>query len=195
MMALNIAIASESGSEEGREWLQQYMRQEVTDLVSRKAGVSADSVIIDRGFNPATEIALLWSIHDVLSVRADLTDAEARGVLQEAYRRHDASVGVTWQVLEEHARWSRREERTVVGDLLTAEHVLRARLRLSVPEVVLLDAEPAVADSTPAGWLKVSYGFNGRRHALLQVSAGGLVDEAQYHARRHLLIRIADGEA
>lgn len=61
---------------------------------------------------------------------------------------------------------------------------------MHVPEVVLPDA-----DITSAGWLKVPYGFNGRRHLLLQVSDEGLVDEAQYHARRHLLIRIADGEA
>lgn len=194
MRTMNIAVTAESGSDEGREWVEQYMKQEVADLVARKAGVPADSVLVSSGFDPTTEVALRWSIHDVLSVRADLTDEEARAVLHEAYRRHDAEVGVTWAVLEEHARWAVSTLRAVSGGLITAGGTLPARLRMHVPQVVLIGTAPGEAVVTPAGWLKVRYGFNGRRHLMLRVDEGGLVDESQYHERRHMLIRIAEGE-
>ena len=48
-------------------------------------------------------IEISWHIDDVKEVRPDLTDAQAREVLQEAKRRHDATIGIDWDVLAFHA--------------------------------------------------------------------------------------------
>jgi len=48
-------------------------------------------------------IAVRWSIDDVKSIREDLTDDQAREVLHQADRRHDAEVGINWDVLRIHA--------------------------------------------------------------------------------------------
>ena len=49
------------------------------------------------------EISIIWCVDDVLVVRPGLTHDEAREVLHEAKRRHDASIGICWVVLETHA--------------------------------------------------------------------------------------------
>lgn len=46
------------------------------------------------------QIALVWSIDDVQEVRPDLTEKQAWKALQEVERRHDATIGVTWDTLE-----------------------------------------------------------------------------------------------
>jgi hypothetical protein len=46
------------------------------------------------------KIALGWSIADVKQVRPDLTEAQACEVLAQVERKHDASLGVTWDTLE-----------------------------------------------------------------------------------------------
>jgi hypothetical protein len=45
-------------------------------------------------------IAAIWSIEDVQEVRPDLNDDQAWEVLQEVEHRHDASIGITWAMLE-----------------------------------------------------------------------------------------------
>ena len=45
-------------------------------------------------------IAIFWSIEDVQEVARHLTDDQAREVLETAKRRHDANVGINWEVLE-----------------------------------------------------------------------------------------------
>jgi len=49
------------------------------------------------------QIAPIWSVEDVQSVRPDLTDDQAWEVLQYAERRHDAEIGINWEVLSCHA--------------------------------------------------------------------------------------------
>jgi hypothetical protein len=49
------------------------------------------------------EIASIWHIEDVQSVRPDLTDGQAWEVLQAAKDNHDATIGINWDVLEFHA--------------------------------------------------------------------------------------------
>jgi hypothetical protein len=44
-------------------------------------------------------IAILWHIEDVRAVRQDLTDEQCGEVLLECERRHDATIGVNWDVL------------------------------------------------------------------------------------------------
>lgn len=45
------------------------------------------------------QIAIIWSIEDVLEVRPDLSDDQAWEVLRVVDRRHDANLGVTWDTL------------------------------------------------------------------------------------------------
>ena len=49
------------------------------------------------------EVAIGWVIEDVQSVRPDLTDDQARQVLQAVERNHDATIGINWDVLDYHA--------------------------------------------------------------------------------------------
>ena len=50
-------------------------------------------------------IILTWGTDDVLSIRPDLTEEQAAEVLAAADRRHDAGIGINWDVLEFHAEW------------------------------------------------------------------------------------------
>jgi hypothetical protein len=54
-----------------------------------------DQLLAGRG-----EIALGWSVEDVQQVRPDLSDEQAWQVLQRVERKHDATLGVTWDTLE-----------------------------------------------------------------------------------------------
>ena len=49
------------------------------------------------------EIAVVWSIEDVQSVRPDLSDDQAWEVLKFAQRGHDANYGINWECLEASA--------------------------------------------------------------------------------------------
>jgi hypothetical protein len=46
------------------------------------------------------KIAAIWCIEDVQAVRPDLTDDQAWEVLQDAQRKHDAMMGISWDTLE-----------------------------------------------------------------------------------------------
>ena len=46
------------------------------------------------------QIAIVWSIEDVKSVRKDLSDEQAIKVLKFVENNHDANIGVNWDVLE-----------------------------------------------------------------------------------------------
>jgi hypothetical protein len=67
-------------------------------LASEPAGADVAAVLAGR-----CQIAPIWSVGDVQSVRPDLTDGQAWEVLQAAGRQHDASIGITWEVLRSHA--------------------------------------------------------------------------------------------
>ena len=49
------------------------------------------------------QIAVVWSIEDVQSIRAELNDQQAWEVLNAANRHHDATIGINWDVLACHA--------------------------------------------------------------------------------------------
>lgn len=53
--------------------------------------------------NLPDKISISWGIEDVKSVAEDLTDEECRGVLYLAKRRHDANIGINWDVLSDFA--------------------------------------------------------------------------------------------
>ncbi len=46
------------------------------------------------------EIAIVWCIDDVKEVRPDLNNNQCWQVLQHAKRQHDATVGISWEVLD-----------------------------------------------------------------------------------------------
>ena len=46
------------------------------------------------------KIAAIWSIEDVQFIRPDLSQNRAWEVLQEVEHRHNAELGITWQILE-----------------------------------------------------------------------------------------------
>jgi len=45
-------------------------------------------------------IEIIWDIDDVLEVRPDLTKEQARLVLHEVGRRHDANYGISWEFIQ-----------------------------------------------------------------------------------------------
>lgn len=50
--------------------------------------------------DPDSEIAIIWSIEDIQGERPHLSDEQAREVLQMVKRKHDANIGVNWEVLK-----------------------------------------------------------------------------------------------
>ena len=49
------------------------------------------------------QIAVVWSIEDVQSVRPDLTDDQAWLVLLDVDRYNDDTIGINWDVVDCHA--------------------------------------------------------------------------------------------
>jgi len=45
-------------------------------------------------------LVVTWCTEDVLSVRPDLTNTQARDVLRAMECNHDACIGVNWEVIE-----------------------------------------------------------------------------------------------
>lgn len=56
-----------------------------------------------QSFNPDQEIAVLWSILDVQHEAKDrdleLTDKEAKDLLDDMSSNHDATIGINWDVI------------------------------------------------------------------------------------------------
>jgi len=46
------------------------------------------------------QVAIIWSIEDVQSVRPDLNEDQAWEVLLECERKHDCEYGFTWTLIE-----------------------------------------------------------------------------------------------
>jgi hypothetical protein len=46
------------------------------------------------------EIAIIWNIEDVQSIRPDLTDYQASDVLNYLKDNHDANSGINWGTIE-----------------------------------------------------------------------------------------------
>ncbi len=48
---------------------------------------------------PADFISIGWSVEDVQEMRPDLSAQQCREVLREVARRHDATIGITWDTI------------------------------------------------------------------------------------------------
>ncbi|WP_020472319.1 hypothetical protein [Zavarzinella formosa] len=57
--------------------------------------IDIDKLLAERG-----QIAIIWSVEDVKEIHPDLDDEQAWEVLKIVLRRHDATLGVTWDTLE-----------------------------------------------------------------------------------------------
>jgi hypothetical protein len=53
--------------------------------------------------DPFCQAAIVWSAHDVLDVRPDLTLEQASEVLHHVIRQHDANHGIGWHDFEDFA--------------------------------------------------------------------------------------------
>lgn len=122
-----LTVASEEETDALREFLE--------DLNAPSAG-SSD---MDR-FDPKTQIAITWSVYDVLSKRPDLTLSEALDVLHQCKRKHDAEVGITWDSIAETANWF-FDERKLTG---TIEFVGNDGTEITMPAVVSLENQGRV---------------------------------------------------
>lgn len=47
-------------------------------------------------------MAVWWHVDDVMGLDDSLSEEKAREVLELAYRRHDAEIGINWDVLRVH---------------------------------------------------------------------------------------------
>ena len=58
------------------------------------------------GFNDTNSIALIWCVDDIkhmtkeMEIPIKLTDDQCMEILWEIDRRHDATIGITWDTLE-----------------------------------------------------------------------------------------------
>ena len=48
-------------------------------------------------------IQIPWAVKDILQQRPDLTNEQAKCVLQQLAQFHDASIGINWDVIDEMA--------------------------------------------------------------------------------------------
>tara|TARA_R100000781_G_scaffold105605_1_gene69426 strand:+ start:28 stop:381 length:354 start_codon:yes stop_codon:yes gene_type:complete len=54
------------------------------------------------GYDDSNSIVIIWEIDDIKNIRPDLTDDECMEVLDYAERKHDATLGITYDTLEWH---------------------------------------------------------------------------------------------
>lgn len=62
-----------------------------------------DLIDIHELLNKKRQIAHVWSIEDVQTLRPELSDDQAWEILQSVDSRKDATVGINWDVLQHHA--------------------------------------------------------------------------------------------
>lgn len=84
--ALRRLVATVPGREDGEPGTEGPLPAEADEL---------DELLIRR-----RQIAQVWCVEDVLSVRPDLTADQAWAVLQRVDQTQDASLGITWDSLE-----------------------------------------------------------------------------------------------
>ena len=81
----------------------QDLCDEINALTQAKAKPGPSAGEQEPTIDAADTIEISWHIDDVKEVRPHLTDAQAREVLEHAKRRHDAGIGINWDVLAIHA--------------------------------------------------------------------------------------------
>lgn len=77
--------------------------REAIDAANDAATASPTEIDIHAVLAESRQIADVWGIQDVQSVRPDLSDEQAWAVLQSARRHYDGATGINWDVLASHA--------------------------------------------------------------------------------------------
>lgn len=62
------------------------------------------------------EIAIVWSVDDVLQECDWLTREQALEVLHNLDHKHDANIGINWEVIYYTAEWMHPKEEENVND-------------------------------------------------------------------------------
>lgn len=61
------------------------------------------------------EIHITWHIDDIKSRDATLTDEECREILSTLERKHDAGIGINWDVIDAAIDWYKWENNEEVS--------------------------------------------------------------------------------
>jgi len=72
-------------------------------VIAKEFGYIADDlepVVDELERQKLDEISISWCVDDVLSERPNLNIEQARKVLEMVDRKHDATIGVTWETLQ-----------------------------------------------------------------------------------------------
>jgi hypothetical protein len=77
-----------------------------------RALIETESLQSLLGFEPDTEVAIIWSVEDVWEVSPKLTPEQAIQVLRLVKRHHDSNQGVNWDVIESWATHFQKYEKT-----------------------------------------------------------------------------------
>ena len=72
--------------------------------------------------NITEEIAVIWNIEDIQSIRPDLTDKQASDVLENLKENHDANIGINWESIEITADNLFSIDEAINSEILTQEH-------------------------------------------------------------------------
>lgn len=91
------------------EGIQDYLEDEDSDAAGPTVYKDYSEVTLheeqpaELGLVDEDVLGIFWSVEDVLTVAPHLSRDQARDVLHEARRYHDANVGINWGVLKEVA--------------------------------------------------------------------------------------------
>ena len=64
---------------------------------------SLDTTTITQQLEAEGYIVVLWHTDDVLEMRPDLSEEQCKEVLLQCRRRHDAGIGINWDIIRIHA--------------------------------------------------------------------------------------------
>jgi hypothetical protein len=76
-------------------------------------------------FDDDTTVGIFWAIEDIIYTAEEmgytLNEKQAKEVLEEAKHRHDASIGINWDVLQVHIDFY-VEENNITENSVGVEH-------------------------------------------------------------------------
>lgn len=75
-------------------------KSKMTKELTRK---KRDAIDVDELLAERRQVAIIWSIEDVQSVRPHLTDKQAWEVLRMCRNEHDCELGFTWMLIQDVA--------------------------------------------------------------------------------------------
>ena len=88
---------------EVEDFTQAQVFTKVQEVMKLLLGISDEELIALDIPDPASQVAIIWSVEDVLGERPDLTEAQALKVLRSVKDGHNSEYGVTWETLSSHA--------------------------------------------------------------------------------------------